>query len=50
MHLAKEEQIEIPGYKNYRNDGTENSERIVVALRNSIKTISVEVSTYDEVG
>ena len=48
--MAKKEQIEIPGYKNYRNDDTENSKRIVVALRNSIKTISVEVSTYDEVG
>ena len=49
-HLAKEEQIGIPGYRIYRNDGTKNSKGILIAVRNSIKTISVEVSRYDEVG
>ena len=48
--LAKEEQIGIPGYRIYRNDGTKNSKGILIAVRNSIKTTSVEVSRYDEVG
>ena len=47
-HLAKEEQTEIPGYKICRNDDTKNSKGILVAVRNSIKTISIEVSRYDE--
>ena len=49
-HLAKEEQIRIPGFEIYRNDGTEKSKGILVAARNSIKTIPVEVSRYDKVG
>ena len=48
-HLAKEEQIGIPGYRIYRNDGTKNSKGILIAVRNSIKTISAEVIRYDEV-
>ena len=42
-HLVKELQIGIPGYRIYRNDGTKNSKGILIAVRNSIKTISVEV-------
>ena len=34
----------------YRNDDTKNSKGILLAVRNSIKTISIEVSRYDEVG
>ena len=49
-HLAKEEQIGIPGYRIYRNDGTKNSKGILIAVRNNIKNMSVEVSRYDEVG
>ena len=39
IQLAKEEQIRIPGYRIYRNDGTKNSKGILIAVRNSIKTI-----------
>ena len=49
-HLAKEEQIGIPGYRIYKNDGTKNSKGILIAVRNNIKNMSVEVSRYDEVG
>ena len=49
-HLAKEEKIGIPEYRIYRNDGTKNRKGILISVRNSIKTISVEVSRYDEVG
>ena len=48
-YLAKEKQIAIPGYKIYRNNGTKNK-GILVAVRNSIKSISVEVIRSDEVG
>ena len=37
-------------YRIYRNDDTKNSKGILLAVRNSIKTISIEVSRYDEVG
>ena len=47
---AKEEQIGISGYRIYRNNGTKSSNRILIAVRNSIKTISVEISRSDEVG
>ena len=49
-HLVKEEQIGIPGYRIYRNYDPKNSKEILIAVRKSIKTISVEVSRYDEVG
>ena len=49
-YQVKEEQIEIPWYRIYRNDGMKNSKGILVAVRNNIKTISVEVSRCDEVG
>ena len=49
-HLAKEEQISMPGYEIYRKDGTKNSKEILKTERNSIKTISVEVGRYDGVG
>ena len=39
IQLAKEGQIRIPGYRIYRNDGTKNSKGILMAVRNSIKTI-----------
>ena len=42
-HLVKEEQIGIPGYRVYRNNATENSKGILLAVRNTIKNISVEV-------
>ena len=32
-HLSKEEQIQIPRYKIFRNDGTNNSRCILIAIR-----------------
>ena len=49
IHLEKEEQIQTPGYTIYKNDSTKSRKGVVVAVRNSIKTISVEISRYDEV-
>ena len=49
-HLAKEDQIGIPGYRIYRNYGTKNRKGILIPVRNSIKTIAVEISRYDKVG
>ena len=46
----KEEEIGIPEHRIYRNDGTKNSKGILIAVRNSTKTISVEVTRYDKVG
>ena len=33
-----------------KDDGTKNSKGMLIAVTNSIKTMSVEVSRYDEVG
>ena len=49
IHLEKEEKIGIPGSRIYRNDGTKKRKEILIEVRNSFKTISVEVSRYDEV-
>ena len=49
-HLAKEKQIAIAGYRIHSNDGIKSSKGILIAERNSIKNISVEVTRYDEVG
>ena len=49
IHLEEEEKIGISGYRIYRNDGTKKSKEIFTEVRNSFKTISVEVSRYDEV-
>ena len=49
IHLEKEEKIRIPGYRIYRNDVTKKRKEILIEVRNSFKTISVEVSRYDEV-
>ena len=49
IHLEKEEQIQTPRYTIYKNDSTKSRKGVVVAVRNSIKTISVEISRYDEV-
>ena len=49
-HLAKEDQIGILGYRIYRNYGTKNRKGILIPVRNSIKTMAVEISRHDEVG
>ena len=43
------EQIEAPGYAIYKNDSIKSRKGVVVAVGNSIGTISVEISRYDEV-
>ena len=48
--LTKEEQIKVPRYRIYKNNCKKSTKEISVAVRNNIKTISVEVSRYDEVG
>ena len=45
----EEEQIETPGYVIYKNYSIKSRKGVVVAVGNSIKTISVELSRYDEV-
>ena len=49
-HLLKEEQIQIPGYKIFRNDGTNNSRGILIAIKEKLKTIVVEVNREEEIG
>ena len=49
-HLSKEEQIQIPGYKIFRNDGTNNSRGILIAIKEKLKTIVVEVNREEEIG
>ena len=48
-HLAKEELIQIPGYKIFRNDGPANSTGISIAIKEKLKTIVAEVNTEHEI-
>ena len=49
-HLSKEEQIQIPGYKIFRNDGTSNNRGILIAVKKKLKTIVVDVNRKEEIG
>ena len=50
-HMQVEEQIKIPGYETiYRNDKTYNSGGIIIAVHDTVKTISMEVRQESEVG
>ena len=49
-HLTKEEQIQIPGHKIFRNDGTTNNRCILIAIKEKLKTIGVEVNREDAIG
>ena len=49
-HLTKEEQIQIPGYKIFRNDGTNSSRGILIAIKEKLKTTVVEVNREEEIG
>ena len=49
-HLSKEEQIQIPGYKIFRNDGTNSSRGILIALKEKLKTVVIEVTREEEIG
>ena len=48
--LSKEKQIQIPGWKIFRNDGTNNSRGILIAINEKLKTIVVEVNREEEIG
>ena len=49
IHLTKEEQIQIPGHKIFRNDGTTNNRCILIAIKEKLKTIGVEVIREDAI-
>ena len=49
-HLSKEEQIQIPAYKGFRNCDTNNSRGILIAIKEKLKTIVVEVNREEEIG
>ena len=49
-HLSKKEQIQIPGYKSFRNDGINISRGILIAIKEKLKTIVVEVRREEEIG
>ena len=49
-HLTKKEQIQIPGYKIFRNDDTTNSSGILIVIKENLKAIVVEVNREDEIG
>ena len=50
-HLAKEDTISIEGYDLiFRNDSTSDSEGILTACENRLRSITVQVDEYSEVG
>ena len=48
-YLSKEEQIQIPGYKVFRNGGTTNRRGILIGIKEKLKTIAVEVNREEEI-
>ena len=48
-HLSKEEQIQIPGYKVFRNDGTTNRRGMLIGIKEKLKTIAVEMNREEEI-
>ena len=50
-HLQKEEEIRIPGYSQiFRNDRSGNSGGIMLAVKENIKTVTLEVTQEKEIG
>ena len=50
-HLQKEEEIRIPGYSQiFRNDRSGNSGGIMLAVKESIKAVTLEVAQEKEIG
>ena len=50
-HLQKEEEIRIPGYSQiFRNDKSQNSGDIVLAVKGNIRTDILEVAQEKEIG
>ena len=49
--MQEEEEIAIPGYETiYRNDKTSDSGGIIVAVKDTMKTITMQVKQETEVG
>ena len=49
--VAKEEEVAVPGYeKIYRNDKTVNSDGILVAVKDNLKTVTMEAHKQEQVG
>ena len=49
-HLQKEEEIRIPGYSQiFRNDRSGNSGGIMLAVKENIKTVTLEVGQEKEI-
>ena len=50
-HLEKEEEVAIPGYETiYRNDKTTNIGGILVAVKDNIKTVTMQTHKQEQVG
>ena len=50
-HLQKEEKMRIPGYSHiFRNDRSRNSGGIMLAVKENIKTVTLEVFQLKEIG
>ena len=49
-YLTKEEQIQIPRYKIFMNDGTTNTRGILIVIKEKLKAIEVGVNREDEIG
>ena len=50
-HMQEEEEITIPGYETiYRNDKISNSGGILIAVKDTLKTITMQVKQETEVG
>ena len=50
-HLEKEEEVAIPGYETiYRDDETTNSGGILVAVKDNIKTVTMQTHKQEQVG
>ena len=49
--MQEEEKITIPGYETiYRNDKTSNSGGILIAVKDTLKTVTMQVNQETEVG
>ena len=50
-HMQEEEEITIPGYETiYRNDKISNSGGILIAVKDTLKTITMQVKQETEIG
>ena len=50
-HMQEKEEIRMPVYETiYQNEKTPNSERIIISIKNTMKTITMQVKQETEVG